>query len=145
MVSKFQLCILSFRHKACVWQIDEHNPQDRASIAASRGKNQLLLSASLLLLTSRNISTHDYHRFRDICNGQNFDFFPLDCCITINIIESILRQCFTENISATRSWITLTDVYMYFQTISFVSDWCRMHRSYRSGYDVCHVVTVQLM
>jgi len=42
MVSKFQLYFLSFRNKhACDGQTDRQNydPQDRASIAASRGKN----------------------------------------------------------------------------------------------------------
>jgi len=45
VVSKFQLYVLLFRHKARVWRIDgqtdeqNYDPQDRASIAVSRGKN----------------------------------------------------------------------------------------------------------
>jgi len=49
VMSKFQLYVLSFRHKARVWRTDRQTdrqteritiPKDRASIAASRGKRE---------------------------------------------------------------------------------------------------------
>ena len=41
VVSKYRQYVLSFRHKARVWWTDTQNydPQDRASIAASRGNH----------------------------------------------------------------------------------------------------------
>jgi len=45
---KFQLYVLSLHHKVSVWRTDRENydPQDHASIAASRGKNAMNAIAS---------------------------------------------------------------------------------------------------
>ena len=49
VLSKYRQYVLSFRHKACVWQTDRlmdrqnYDPQDRASIAASRGNKIRIL------------------------------------------------------------------------------------------------------
>jgi len=58
VVSKFQLYVLSVLHKAHMWQVDErtdrqmdrqnYDPQDCASIAASRGKNRLRIAGVIV-------------------------------------------------------------------------------------------------